>query len=269
VKLAIADIHGRADLLEGIVANTPADTEFVFLGDAVDRGHRNKDAIRLLTKLADEGRMTLLRGNHEAIMLEVDDCYDRFKRENNDLRRNDAKLSLENWIKNGGDTVILEYGGWDDDFDKGGASDAFGPWGLPPELIAFANRCEFTYRHEGGVRGDIFCVHAAPPCQLKGYRSLEDLMVWARPEEGPFPVPEGVLFSLHGHTPIGFPTRIGQNVFIDLGAYWTGHLCTFDLDTLEITVFQGQGEQPLEEMDTLRAVGGIEPVKLEYKVVKL
>ncbi len=269
MKLAIADIHGRADLLEGILANTPADTEFVFLGDAVDRGHRNKDAVRLLTKLADEGRMTLLRGNHEAIMLEVDECYDRFQKENNDLRRNDAKLALENWIKNGGDTVILEYGGWDDDFDKGGASDAFGPWGLPPELITFANRCQFTYRHEGGVRGDIFCVHAAPPCQIKGYRSLEDLMVWARPEEGPFPVPEGVLFSLHGHTPIGFPTRIGQNVFIDLGAYWTGHLCTFDLDTLEITVFQGEGEQPLEEMDTLRAVGGIEPVKLEYKVVKL
>jgi serine/threonine protein phosphatase 1 len=269
VKLAIADIHGRADLLEGLVANVPTDTEFVFLGDAVDRGHRNKDAVRLLTKLADEGRMTLLRGNHEAIMLEVDECYDRFQRENNDLRRNDAKLSLENWIKNGGDTVILEYGGWDDDFDKGGASDAFGPWGLPPELITFARRCEFTYRHEGGVRGDIFCVHAAPPCQLKGYRSLEDIMVWARPEEGPFPVPEGVLFSLHGHTPVAFPTRIGQNVFIDLGAVWTGNLCTFDLDTLEITVFQGSGDQPLSSLDTLQAVGGIEPVQLEYKVVKI
>ena len=82
--------------------------------------------------------MTLLRGNHEAMLLDVNESYSRFKRENTDLRRNDAKLSLENWIKNGGDTVILEYGGWDDDFASGGASDAFGPWGLPPELIAFA-----------------------------------------------------------------------------------------------------------------------------------
>jgi hypothetical protein len=58
-------------------------------------------------------------------------------------------------------------------------------------------------------------------------------------------------------------------VFIDLGAVWTGNLCTFDLDTLEITVFKGEGAQSLEDLDTLQAVGGIEPVKLEYKVVNL
>ncbi len=263
--LALADLHGRADLLEGLLEAVPADTKFVFLGDAFDRGHRNRDTIRLLGKLADEGRMTLLRGNHEAMVMEVDEVYDRFQREKNDLRQYDARVALENWIQNGGDTVILEYGGW----DSGGEPDAFGLWGLPPELLNYCQRTQFTYRHDGGEKGDILCVHAAPPTPLKGYRSQDDSMVWARPEEGPFPVPEGVLLSVHGHTPISFPTRIGQNVFCDLGAKWTGCLCAFDLDTLEITVFKGLGEDKLEKLPILEAVGGVEPVRLEFKIVEL
>ena len=263
--LALADLHGRADLLEGVVAAVPSDTKFVFLGDAIDRGHRNRDTIRLLGKLADEGRMTLLRGNHEAMVMEVDEAYDRFQREKNDLRKYDARVALENWIQNGGDTVILEYGGW----DSGGEPDAFGLWGLPPELLSYCARTEFTYRHDGGQKGDILCVHAAPPTPIKGYRSLEDSMVWARPEDGPFPVPDGVLLSVHGHTPISAPTRVGQNVFCDLGAKWTGCLCAFDLDTMEITVFKGMGEDKLEKLPSLEPAGGVEPVILEYKVVEL
>ena len=152
--LALADLHGRADLLEGVLRVVPEDTKFVFLGDAIDRGHRNRETIALLGELADAGRMTLLRGNHEAMVMEVDEVYERFQREQNDLRRFDAKVALENWISNGGDTVILEYGGW----DSGGAPDAFGLWGLPPELLTYCARTEFTYRHAGGERGDVLCV---------------------------------------------------------------------------------------------------------------
>lgn len=263
--LALADLHGRADLLEGLLRVVPEDTKFVFLGDAIDRGHRNRDTMALLGQLADQGRMTLLRGNHEAMVMEVDEVYDRFGREPNDLRRFDAKVALENWISNGGDTVILEYGGW----DSGGAPDAFGLWGLPPELLSYCARTTFTYRHAGGERGDVLCVHAAPPTPVKGYRSLEDSMVWARPEDGPFALEEGLLCSVHGHTPVSAPTRIGQNIFCDLGAKWTGHLCAFDLDSLEITVFKGEGEDGLDKLPTFEAVGGIEPVRLEYRIVEL
>jgi serine/threonine protein phosphatase 1 len=264
LKLAIADLHGRADLLEGLLERVPPETTFVFLGDAIDRGHRNRDTMKLLSKLADDGRMTLLRGNHEAIVLEVDECYDRYKREPTELRRGDALLSMQNWIQNGGDTVILEYGGW----DSGGEPDAFGDWGLPPELIDYASRTQYTYRHAGGEKGDVLCVHAAP-VQVKGYRSLDDSMVWARPEDGPFALPEGVLLSVHGHTPVSAPTRIGQNIFMDLGAKWTGHLCTLDLDTMKFVTYKGVGEDLLENLPTFEAVGGIEPVRLEFEVIEL
>lgn len=268
----LADIHGRADLLEGVLTKVPDDTKFVFIGDAIDRGPRNRDAIHLLSRLADEGRMVLLKGNHEAMLEDVDDTYDRYVREKDgpqaDVRRTDAKNALENWIMNGADTVIPEYGGWDSDFDKGGESDALGPWGLPPELLAWAARCQLEYRHPTPT-GEILCAHAAPPVKIKGYRSLEESMVWARPEQGPFPLPDGVRLSVHGHTPIRAPMQLGQNIFIDLGAFWTGCLCAYDLMTETITVFKGEGANPLEKLPVIEPAGGVEPVTLEYTVVEL
>jgi serine/threonine protein phosphatase 1 len=262
--LALADLHGRADLLEGVLTKTPADTQFVFLGDAIDRGRRNRDTIKLLTKLADEGRMVLLKGNHEAMYEDVDATYDRFqlelKEDMKKIRRLDALEALQNWVMNGGDTVILEYGGW----DSGGLEDAFGPWGLPPELLAYAARCKFEHAVNG-----ILCAHAAPPVQLKGTRGIEETMVWARPEDGPFPLPEGYRLSLHGHTPLQAPTRLGQNIFVDLGAVWTGMLCGYDLETDQITVFKGKGLVPLTNLPELPVIGGVTPVKLEYNVVEL
>ena len=262
--LALADLHGRADLLEGVIAHVPDDTRFVFLGDAIDRGPRNRDTIQLLGKLADEGRMVLLKGNHEDMVESVDATYDRFALEEDPqqkrVRQSDALDALQNWVLNGGDSVILEYGGW----DSGGPADAFGPWGLPPELLEYAKRCVLEHREHG-----ILCAHAAPPVLLKGHRSLEECMVWARPEEGPFPLPEGLRLSLHGHTPIRAPMKLGQNVFVDLGAVWTGHLCAYNLETDEITVYKGSGLTPLESLPVIEAAGGVEPVTLEYTLVDL
>ena len=260
MKLALADLHGRADLLEGVLRKVPDDATFVFLGDAVDRGPRNIDTIRLLSRLADEDRMVLLKGNHEQLMEQADATYDRFQREQTPLRRDDALTALRNWIDNGGDTVILEYGGW----DSGGPPDAMGPWGLPPELLEYAARCGLEHRHR-----DLLCAHAAPPVKVKGFRRLEDSMLWARPEDGPFAVPDGVRLSLHGHTPIRAPTRRGQNVFLDLGAVWTGCLCAYDLDTDRVTVFRGPGTVPLENLPAIAPAGGEEPEALPYEVVEL
>jgi serine/threonine protein phosphatase 1 len=266
--LVLADLHGRADLLEGVLKAVSEDTKFVFIGDSIDRGPRNRDTVRLLAQLADEGRMILLKGNHEAMVEEVDATYDRFQREKNgpqgELRRFDARVALENWIKNGADTVIPEYGGWDSDAQHGGTQDAFGIWGLPPELLEYTARCQLEYRQNG-----ILCAHAAPPVKVKGHRTIEESMIWARPEDGPFALPDGVTLSVHGHTPIRAPMRLGDNVFIDLGAVWTGHLCAFELETESITVFQGDGQVPLANLPVLEPAGGVDPVILQYTLVNL
>ncbi len=277
MTLVLADLHGRADLLEKLLGKISPETKLVFIGDAFDRGPRNRDTMKLLAQLADEGRMTILKGNHEDMVDNVDASYDRFRNEAKDskqfdVRRADARLSLENWIRNGGDSVILEYGGLDNDglnsVGPDGQPDGFGEWGLPPELIAYTKRCQIDYRFikEGG---DILCIHAAPPDPSKMVARTEDWVLWARPEDGPFVLPAGVKLSIHGHTPIRAPMRIKDSVFIDLGAFWTGHLCAFELETETIKVFKGEGANPLENLPTLEAVGGVEPIVLPYEVIEL
>ena len=268
MTLVIADLHGRADLLEGLLEHVAADTRLVFIGDAFDRGPRNRDCIAILNRLADEERMVLLKGNHEAMVEAVDDAFDRFRRDGSEYRRQDASEAFLNWVANGGDAVIREYGGFDDDFAAGGDEDAFGPWGLPPELLAFARRCTLAYRHPDAVRGDVLCAHAAPG-PVPGYASLAEGMMWARPEQGPFQLPDGCRLSVHGHTPTRAPTLLGDNLFIDLGAVFTGALCTYDLDSGEAVVYQGAGRRPLADLPPIEPAGGVQPRELPYRVVEL
>jgi serine/threonine protein phosphatase 1 len=264
--LVIADLHGRADLLEGLLAHVPTDTSLVFVGDAIDRGPRNRDTIRLLTELHEAGRMVLLRGNHEGIAANLDAAIERLHDcpvETKPTRQADALAYFQNWWTSGGDVVVREYGGPDSSPDT---PDGFGDWGVPPELMAYINRTQLLYRHPH-PEGDILVSHAAPPLHLPGYRSLEEMMMWARPEEGPWPLPSGVRLSVHGHTPVPAPTQLGQHVFIDLGAVWSGVLATYNLETGQIRAFARKGGMPLQGFEALPTIAGLTPVHLPFEVV--
>ncbi len=65
-----------------------------------------------------------------------------------------------------------------------------------------------------------------------------------RPYDGPFDLPPGVTWSVHGHTPVREPCRLGAQVYTDLGAVVTGRLCLAALDPAgpsELTVIEGEG----------------------------
>jgi hypothetical protein len=76
--IAIADIHGNADLLKRklldcdrwrVENNIPAaDVQFVFLGDYIDRGTQHLEVLRLVKERVEEGAVALI-GNHEDMML--------------------------------------------------------------------------------------------------------------------------------------------------------------------------------------------------------
>jgi serine/threonine protein phosphatase 1 len=97
---AIADLHGRYDLLEKalelIEADSPEGGKLVVLGDFVDRGFETSRIINRLRAgpKSDKWQWVILQGNHEDIMLQA--------------YRNPACLNW--WLRNGGDATLLSYG---------------------------------------------------------------------------------------------------------------------------------------------------------------
>jgi serine/threonine protein phosphatase 1 len=97
---AIADLHGRFDLLEMALvciakrAEPPA--TLVTLGDYVDRGPDSRKIIeRLMAGLGHDGRRLIcLKGNHEDIMWQT-------------CRR---LPDVDWWLRNGGGATLVSYG---------------------------------------------------------------------------------------------------------------------------------------------------------------
>lgn len=98
---AIADLHGRFDLLEmaliKIVDHAEPPATLVTLGDYVDRGPDSRLVIeRLMRGLDDEGwRLICLKGNHEDIMWQT------------------CRGIVPNcgwWLTNGGGATLISYG---------------------------------------------------------------------------------------------------------------------------------------------------------------
>ena len=71
----IGDIHGHADELEALLAHLGyerkagawrhPDRKAVFLGDFIDRGPRQLDAVDIVRRMVDEGHAHAIMGNHE------------------------------------------------------------------------------------------------------------------------------------------------------------------------------------------------------------
>jgi serine/threonine protein phosphatase 1 len=234
VPIVIPDLHGRSDLLNAAIDYYPEDAEFVFLGDAIDRGPDSRGTVRRLLELSDAGRMILLRGNHEN-MLSVSAELDRMAEETGDAQLiNAAREEFLNWQRNGGHTLFREYG-------------PFGPGSIPEELLEFIRRTRLSFE----TPNHLLLSHAAPPVLVDRYATIPDTMLWARPNEGPFPLEPHLSASIHGHTPLAMPTWVAQHLYTDMGAVFSGNLCTVNTDTLETVVLRGEavtGREALMEL---------------------
>jgi serine/threonine protein phosphatase 1 len=226
--IAFGDVHGCLDKLESLlkriaerVAEFPERRHImVSVGDLVDRGPDSAQVVERLIQGIPGCETVVLRGNHEAMMLE-------FIRGGEDG---------ENWLYNGGVHTLRSYG---IDLVKSLAEDAtldslrrkFCEV-LPQKHLAFLLASPLLYECGGYA-----FVHAGVrPGRPLEKQDDEDLL-WIRDEflqwEGDFGKK-----IVHGHTPVEVATFNTNRINLDTGACFGGPLTAVLFEGREAAVFR-------------------------------
>jgi len=201
---AIADLHGRHDLLTGAI-NAISDVDqgpltFVTLGDYIDRGPDSAKVISTLMVIRANPptgwNVICLKGNHEAMMVET-------------LR---TPLSLDWWLGNGGDATLFSYG---DDLSGGN----LGPKVVPDSHIDWIDGLPLVYLdpnrifvHAGVIPGKSLEDHSADTLTWMLYPSGADEDFFGR-------------HIVHGHHQFGRgPMLYKGRTNLDVFAWQTGRL---------------------------------------------
>lgn len=216
---AIGDIHGRLDLLDGLLEVIRADIGsrphpifgrplLIGLGDYVDRGLESRGVLeRLSTLPANEFQTCFLMGNHEQAMLAF-------------LADGPAN---RNWLLYGGAETLVSYGvpapsaKFASDADLSVTSQALAE-ALPPSHLSFLYNLEIALDY-----GDFYFVHAGvdPERELDDQTDADRLWIRERFLDSDVNLERIIV---HGHTPVEKAERIGGRIALDTGAFVTGRL---------------------------------------------
>lgn len=243
---AIGDIHGRLDLLDGLLRGIarhiadapPADNILLFLGDYVDRGPASRGVIERLCRLEQETgwRCVFLKGNHDQAVcdfLQNPSCYG-------------------SWRGYGAAETLLSYGVMPPRFEN--ASDFARAWDefsrkFPPHHLEFLAGLKYFH-----VEDDYLFVHAGiRPGVTLADQASEDLM-WIREaflsHRGSFEK-----MVVHGHTPSPAPVMLPNRICVDTGAHATGRLTALILTGDKRAFIEARSTAPRRDvMPRLRAV---------------
>lgn len=211
---AVGDIHGRLDLLEKLsgliradLANArPRSSLAVFLGDYMDRGPASRGVIEALMAeppLCD--RQVFLRGNHEAVLLDV---------------LGDASV-MAHWSQFGGLDTLRSYG-----VELAlpiGPSDFERLRGQFAERLPDSHRTFLAATRLSYETADYFFVHAGVRPGIELSAQTEEDLLWIRKPflNSPNPASKVVV---HGHTPMASPELLAHRINVDTGAFMTGKL---------------------------------------------
>lgn len=215
---AIGDVHGRADLLQRLLARvredgegTAAGTEkvVVYLGDYIDRGFDSRVVIDILLDEPLGGFEAVhLKGNHE-------DCLLRFL--------DDVSIGPD-WFAIGGDATAMSYGAripkgltLTERFDHIHAELRAK---IPARHLEFLGRLELMHQ-----AGDYVFVHAGIRPGVPLEQQEPDDLMWIRDEFLNSPDTQGKVI-VHGHsiTATARPEIHDHRIGIDTGAYATNVL---------------------------------------------
>jgi serine/threonine protein phosphatase 1 len=229
---AVGDIHGRLDLLDGMLAqieqdmaNRPADRTFIiFLGDLVDRGPASAGVVeRLRTYRNPSAELVFLSGNHEEVLLEI----------------LSGKLGvLPAWLKFGGAECAQSYGIAPEQLrqtDERRALELVREK-VPREHRHFLRSFADTFRF-----GDYLFVHAGirPGVGLDD-QDRKDLRWIREPFLGD--AKEHGFVVVHGHTIVQAVEERPNRIGIDTGAYQSGILTAIAIEEERRWFLQAKSE---------------------------
>jgi serine/threonine protein phosphatase 1 len=216
---AIGDIHGRLDLFDRLLSLIEEDTHrrpsmpttIILLGDLIDRGPDSAGVIRRAMNPPAWARMRVIKGNHEAAML--------------DALGGDRKM-LGIWTKNGGIQALQSWG-IDDALIENGTSE---------ELIAAMHQtiplAERAWLARGVVSiqlGGYYFVHAGVRPGVKLGEQKEQDSFWIR-EEFLLSNRDHGAIVVHGHSVSTDIEELPNRIGIDTGAYASGKLTALCLE---------------------------------------
>lgn len=216
---AIGDIHGCFNLLFKMtrailndVRRRPiAQSRIVILGDFIDRGPDSAKVMEVLSTLQADERVVVLKGNHEATLVEG--------------MRGD-RSALEAWIDFGGDATLRSYGARDDDIwpaDTRRLVDNVRRI-IPAAVADWLDSLPLTYS-----AGPYLFVHAGVRPGVALRRQDPDDLIWIRHEFTKSTADHGAII-VHGHTISDHVSIMQNRIGIDTGAYRTGRLSAVALD---------------------------------------
>jgi serine/threonine protein phosphatase 1 len=218
---AVADIHGRADLLGALLERIDSHLRAfpiarpiqVFLGDYIDRGPRSREVLDLLIERRRHCDMICLRGNHETLALGfLDDPF-----------------MLSDWSRVGGRDTLFSYGVSPGSGHRAQrkAAGAFRQ-ALPDNHRQFLQDLPLSF-----TLGDFFFVHAGVRPGVPLHEQNERDLLWIRQD---FLLHQGDFGKvvIHGHTPTLEPDVRPNRINIDTGACATGRLTCLILERDEM-----------------------------------
>ena len=200
----LGDLHGMFDTLQSLMTIEgfdPTADRVISVGDLIDRGPDSVRALRLLEK----PWFHAVLGNHERMML--DTVFD-------------------------GATALMwrgNVGEWADDFDLASLRRIAEPAREMPVAITL----ELANARRIGI------VHAQYPLADWKFVEREEIgfeelatLVWGRSviHSGEADDTAGVALTVHGHTPVDVPTRLGNALFIDTGCVYGGPLTLIEAE---------------------------------------
>ncbi|WP_046865771.1 metallophosphoesterase family protein [Microvirga massiliensis] len=216
---AVGDIHGRADLLDGMRQSIAEDLEefpinapaIVFLGDYVDRGPDSRVVLDRLTASPFPARIVPLRGNHEAMLLQF---------------LNNPE-TLTTWRHNGGLETLYSYGldVREVRLGRGYEEAAYELRKLIPAAhLEFLRATPLSF-----TSGDYFFCHAGVRPEIDLTEQTEEDLLWIREEFTASERDFGKVV-IHGHTPVSEPEIHHNRINIDTGAYISNRLTCLVLE---------------------------------------